>query len=46
SKQKILAKEVVIVDLRQHGKTILRLTQKEAERRRLMNKNATKEESI
>lgn len=46
SKQKILAKEVVIVDLRQHGKTILRLTQKEAERRRLMNKSATKEESI
>lgn len=46
SKQKILAKEVLIIDLRQHGKTILRLTPNEAERRRLMNQTGTKEESI
>jgi len=46
SKQKILNKEILSVDLRQHGKTILRLTKKEAERRRLMNKNGSKEENI
>ncbi|MBL4801827.1 MAG: FtsQ-type POTRA domain-containing protein [Emcibacter sp.] len=46
SSQKILAKEVLIIDLRQHGKTILRLTEKEAERRRLLTKSKMKEESI
>ena len=45
-KQKILAKEILIVDLRQYGKTIIRLTPKEAERRRIMVEMGNKEESI
>ncbi len=46
SSQNILAKEVLIIDFRQDGKTIVRLTPKEAERRRLLNKFGKKEESI
>lgn len=46
SKQKILAKDVLIIDFRQHGKTIVRLTPQEAKRRRLLNKSGKKEESI
>lgn len=49
SKQKILSKEVLVVDLRMDGKTILRLTPEEAERRRMMQKagsEAGKKESI
>jgi len=38
NKQKILSKEVMVVDLRLDGKTILRLTPEEAERRRMMKK--------
>jgi len=45
-RQKILGKQIVSVDLRLPGKTILRLTPKEAERRRLLNKTGIKEESI
>ncbi|MCF8474335.1 MAG: FtsQ-type POTRA domain-containing protein [Emcibacter sp.] len=44
--QKILAKEVLIVDFRQQGKTVLRLTPAEAERRRLTNKIDKKAENI
>ncbi len=44
--QKILTKEVLIIDFRQHGKTIVRLTPEEAERRRLLTKSGKKEESI
>jgi len=44
--QKILAKDILIIDLRQYGKTILRLTPQEAERRRLLKKAGAKEESI
>ena len=44
--QKILTKEVLIIDFRQHGKTIVRLTPQEAERRKLLNKSGNKEESI
>lgn len=46
SKQKILTKEVLIIDFRLHGKTIVRLTPQEAKRRRLLNKSGKKEESI
>ncbi|VAV91465.1 hypothetical protein MNBD_ALPHA01-453 [hydrothermal vent metagenome] len=46
NRRKILDKEILIIDLRQHAKTILRLTPKEAERRRMMKNNARKEESI
>ncbi len=46
SNQKILAKDILIIDLRQHGKTILRLTPQEAERRRLLKNAGAKEESI
>jgi len=46
SHQKILAKDILIIDLRQHGKTILRLTPQEAERRRLLKNSGAKEESI
>lgn len=46
SDQKILAKEVLIIDFRQHGKTIVRLTPEEAKRRRLLIESGKKEESI
>ncbi|MCF6214957.1 MAG: FtsQ-type POTRA domain-containing protein [Emcibacter sp.] len=46
SNQKILAKDILVIDLRQHGKTILRLTPQEAERRRLLKNSGAKEESI
>ena len=46
SKQEILAKEVLIVDLRLYGKTVIRLTPEEAERRRKIAKTGKKEESI
>lgn len=46
SRQKILTKDVLIIDFRQHGKTIVRLTPQEAERRRQLNKSGKKEESI
>ena len=46
SDQKILAKEVLIIDFRQHGKTIVRLTPEEAKRRRQLIKSGKKEESI
>lgn len=44
--QKILTREILVVDLRQPGKMIVRLSPKEAARRRMMMKNAKKEESI
>ena len=44
--QKILDREILIVDLRQPDKMIVRLSPAEAERRRLMMKSGKKEESI
>lgn len=45
-KQKILAREILVVDLRVAGKMIVRLAPREAERRRLMINSARKQESI
>lgn len=46
TQQKILAKEVLIVDLRLPGKTVLRLTPQEAERRRRLIKTGKKEQNV
>ncbi len=46
TRRKILNREILIVDLRQHGKTVLRLTPREAARRRMLKKSTEKEESI
>lgn len=44
--EKVLTREVLIIDFRQQGKTIVRLTPQEAERRRRLNESDKKEESI
>ncbi|HEC00564.1 MAG TPA: FtsQ-type POTRA domain-containing protein [Sphingomonadales bacterium] len=44
--QKILTRKILAIDLRQHGKTIVRLTPQEAERRRMLTRTGKKEESI
>ncbi|PCI47368.1 MAG: hypothetical protein COB49_07360 [Alphaproteobacteria bacterium] len=46
TRQKILTRDVLVIDFCQQGKTIVRLTPQEAQRRRLLKKFGNKQESI
>ncbi len=46
NKQKLLNKDILVVDMRQHGKVILRLTEQEAKRRKSLINTGEKPENI